>query len=183
MAAAINRPKNLIPKAPKAEEFYTFSRYKVFFLGAKNPWWFTQLVFYIGLAGFFYFLIWNLLHFLAVSMVDIYPKAEKIKTLFIEIGTKYEIIDPLSKIKYMTLTNMIASGVMFFGLIIIWRRKKAGYFFVLGGLAVCILTPFLLMGMKYISAEITWFEYSYALILVTLLFIDLKIRPIGNILR
>ncbi len=180
MAAAVNRPKSLLPKTPAAEEFYTISRYKIFFLGAKNPWLFTQVTFFVGLAGFFYFCIWNLLNFLAVAMIDTYPKVEKIKDLFIELGKKYEIATPMSMIKYMTLTNMIASGVMFLGLIIIWRRKKIGYYFIYGGLAVCLLTPLVFMGVKYIQAETRWFEYSYALILAVMLAIDLKLRPVGK---
>lgn len=183
MAAAVNRPKNLIPKAPAAEEFYTFSRYKVFFLGNKNPWWLTQLAFFVGLAGFFYFCIWNLLNFLAVAMINNYPKPEKIKALFIELGNKYEIAEPMTMVKYLSLTNIIASGVMFLGLIIIWRRKKMGYYFIYGGLVVCLLTPLVFMGTKYIEAETRWFEYSYALILAGLLTVDLRLRPVGRVVK
>lgn len=183
MAAAVNRPKIYIRPTPKAEEFYTFSRYKVFFLGSKNPWWFTQVTFYFGLLSFLYFLIWNLLNFLAVSMVFVYPKAEKVKMLFIELGQKYEIADPMSNIKWMAISNMIAAGVMFLGLLVIWRRKKIGYYFMFFGQIFCILTPLVFMGMKYVEAEISPFEYSMVFVVSCLLIADYFLRPVGKVLK
>jgi hypothetical protein len=177
MAAAVNRPKSFIPPTPKAEEFYTFSRYKIFFLGRKNPSWFTQLTFYFGLLSFLYFLIWNLLNFLAVSMVSVYPKAEKVKVLFVELGLKYDLIDPMKNIKWMALTNMLSATVMFFGLIIIWRRKKAGYYFAFIAQLVCIITPFVFMGIKYVRAEMSPFEYSLVFLVSCLLAIDVYLKP------
>ena len=183
MAAAVNRPKSFIPTTPSAEEFYTFSRYKVFFLGSKNPWWFTQITFFFGLGGFLYFCIWNTLNFLAVSLVSTYPTAEKIENVFFELGMKYGISEPMIQIKWMALTNMVASGVMFLGLLVIWRRKKIGYYFAFFGQLVCIATPFIFMGMKYVEAELKWFEYSFAFVVSGLLIADFYLRPVGKLIK
>ncbi len=183
MAAAVNRPKSFIPSTPKAEEFYTFSRYKVFFLGSKNPWWFTQVTFYFGLVSFLYFLIWNLLNFLAVTMVSVYPKADKIKELFFSLGVKYNIWEPMVKIKWMALTNIAAASVLFLGLLVIWRRKKIGYYFTFFCQLVCIITPFIFMGVEYVKAEVSAFEYSLVFVVSCLLVVDFYIRPVGKVVK
>lgn len=157
-----------------------FSRMRKFFLGKQTPDLFTRISCNIALLYFFYIFLWALTIFIAFNFGQNLPKAKNWNDLFLAIGTKYGISDIYFSFTLYLATLIAFSLFLFAGTLMVWRKKINGYLLVLSSTFVCSMVPFLLLGIDYVKNESSWFEYTFAAIVIILFTIDyiLKKRTI-----
>jgi hypothetical protein len=145
---------------------------KRFFLGRQKPDIYTRVICNIGLLAFFFYFIWTLIVLLALHFGQNLPRAANWNHLFEKIGNKYQIQNIQLVFDVYLIVLLLACIGMFVGLILVWRRKKPGYWFFMVSLLVSQLAPLLIMGVNYYAAEIMWYEWISATVILSLFVID-----------
>jgi hypothetical protein len=141
-------------------------------LGKNTPQIFTRIACNIAILYFLYVFFWALVIFIAFNFGQNLPKAENWNAIFSSIGTKYHIADIYFSFTLYLIVLLSSSVLMLAGVLMVWRRRIKGYFFVLIPAIICTTVAMALLGMEYVKNESGWFEYVFGGIIITLFTID-----------
>lgn len=130
--------------------------------GRKRPNLYTRITAYINLLIWCVFFCWHLISYFAISLREtIYvEKKINVEELIFRRGTElgfepYHFLNHLLKYHFISI---ICWGVVFLGIVLIWRRMKIFSFFLFGALAVYFLVLFFYMGKNYFIQDTTLFD-------------------------
>jgi hypothetical protein len=145
-----------LEKKPKLS---LIQRIKRLILGKERPNIFTRVSVWAGFLVWIYLVSWQILTLLSLFLMDSLKQAELVEKSFIRVGSKlYGYADTVNLLMIHTLLQLIAFGIILFGLILIWRKKRLGFLlYVIGNVLILLITVFVL-GMKYFRSEMTYVD-------------------------
>ena len=147
-----------------------------FFLGKNTPNIFTRILCNFGLLYFFYLFFWTLIIIIAFNFGQNLPKAENWNKLFLEIGVRYNILDIHMSYSIYLYSLLLICASFFIGILLVWRKKVKGYYFVIISTLASIFIPFVLLGYEFVKNECGWFEFLFSGLVITLFTIDYFLR-------
>lgn len=159
----------------QAKSSVIFHRIKVFFLGKETPKLFTRINCNLGIVYLLYIFFWALIVFIALKSGKNLPNAEAWKKIFISIGSKYRIPDIQLAFTSYLIALLIASVLLFFGIILTWRKRISGYYFMFTGIGIAMTSALILMGIDYVQNESGWWEFAIGGLITVLFLIDYMI--------
>ena len=135
-----------LEKKPKRS---LIQRIKHVILGKERPNLLTRLSVWAGFLLWIYLVSWQILTLLSLVLMGSLKQADLVEKSFIRVGSKlYGYADTVSLITIHTLLQLVAFGVILFGLILIWRKKRLGFLlYVIGNVLIILITVFVL-GLK-----------------------------------
>lgn len=153
-----------------------FSRLRRSFLGTGTPGWFTRINCNVAILYFIYVFGWALAVFIAFQFGQNLPKAKNWNELFEAIGAKYQIPNIHFAFSAYLLTMLLCSLILLIGVMLVWRTKMKGFYWVFTALVILEVTPFLLLGMEFIRHEEGWWEFVIPGLILVLFLTDFLIR-------
>jgi hypothetical protein len=153
-----------------------FGRIRAFFMGQEPPSLFTRINCNLGLLYLFYIFGWTLVVFLSLNFGKNLPHAGNWDKLFTAIGEKYAITDIHFSFTVYLLTLLVASAVLFAGMVTAWRRKIVGFILVMAAALVSTVSPLLILGLPYVKNECGWWEFAFGGMVFSLFTIDYLVR-------
>lgn len=143
-----------------------------FIVGREKPNMLTQISVAIALVIWFYFFSWNLLTFLTITLMDTLDQAAAIESAFNRIGRPYQTFLHGNILTYLLINSVVQlfiNAASLIGLILIWRKKRAGFLVYIFANLATWLTAVLMMGLSYVAHENSLADFVL-LLAVTLYF-------------
>ncbi len=155
--------------------------------GERKPILYTRIAVYLNLIIWFIFFLWHIIGYTAISLREIIFDKKKIdvEELIFRRGEElwfkpYEFLNLLMKYH---LISAICWGVVFVGIVFMWRQKRIFALFLFGGLGGYIGQLFYLMGWNYFMQDTTVFDKVLLglIILNSLVYFVLKPRAFAGL--
>jgi len=133
---------------------------KRFILGNEKPNFLIRISVMIGFFVWLYFLVWQILIFLSIVLVNRLQDPEMILTTFNRIGSKYAFmhrwgLDTISTLLLHSIVEIAMYSISLLGLIFIYRQKKSGHIlYVLFNMLSLVFT-ILFLGIDYFNEQIS----------------------------
>ncbi|MDX1652731.1 MAG: hypothetical protein R3277_09575 [Brumimicrobium sp.] len=130
--------------------------------GSKKPDSFTRIVFSVVLFSWFLLMMWNMISYFVLLSSEIIKKNkvfsinEIIRRNGRDLGFNGQ--DFLEAITQFYFINLFVWGVIFIGVILLYRKKTLYPFFLLGGLAVHFILMFFMLGFQYFIEDVSTFD-------------------------
>ena len=139
--------------------------------GKEKPDVYTQLTFYINVIIWLTFLLWSVLSYFTISShrVMIRFKGINIERIIQKRGEElgFEGIDTfLDRLLTFNGIAIICWGVVFFGLILLFRKKNKAIYFILGGTFFYIGMSIFYLSFSYFMEDMTAYDKVALLILI-----------------
>ncbi len=156
-------------------------------LGKSKPDIYTQINFTINLVICMIFMFWNIMSYFIIKLRTLIfeykgIQIEKIiKKRGLELG--FESIDFLPRLITFHSIGIICWTLVFFGLIILYRKKKNFSLFILGGITFYIGMSIFYLNWNYFIKDTTAFDKIALLVLITSIIIHVfltKHERLGN---
>ncbi|SFT54820.1 hypothetical protein SAMN05216474_1242 [Lishizhenia tianjinensis] len=153
------------------------SKIRLGIFGKQKPDGFTRIVFFLNVLGFFIFICWAAISYVAIALNDLIQKSKQISVEEIvikrgeELGfEKGEVF--LENFKQFQFLDIFIWLALFCGLVFLYRKKSIYALFYFGAFILHFLLMFYLLGMDYIFQDISMFDkIAYAVMLLpTLLY-------------
>lgn len=133
-----------------------------FLYGKQKPDVYTRVTAYVNTLIFFLFLLWHVLSFSVISLREIIKehKAIDVEALIFARGEKlgYRPYYFLENLMQFHLLAIISWGIVFVGILFIWRKKRFFAWFFIVAFAVYFASLFNLLGVRYFNEDILWFD-------------------------
>lgn len=132
------------------------------FFGKRKPDGYTRATFYINSIIWFTFLIWHLLSYFAFSLRDLIFEEKKIDVTTLiycrgeELG--FEARDFLARVLELHIYSAITWGVMFLGLVLLWRKNRWAIYMLLIGFATYYSLLIFYMSLNFFNQDVTLFD-------------------------
>ncbi|MEX2484677.1 MAG: hypothetical protein WED10_08960 [Brumimicrobium sp.] len=147
-------------------------RMSQFIFGKRKPDGFTKIVFSINLFSWFLLTIWNMISYFVILSSDII-KANKgfsvnaiIRRNGRELGfNEQSFLDTITQ--YYFLNNFIW-GIIFIGLVLMYRKSSYYTIFLLGGLIVHFSMMIFMLGLQYFIEDVSLFDKILYGVLISL---------------
>jgi hypothetical protein len=150
-------------------------RVRNFILGKKKPDGFTRVSFLIALFIWLLLTAWNAISYFVVLSADIIyeNKGFSVKEIIRIHGRKMgfngqEFLDALTNFYFI---NLFIWGIVFVGLVFMYRKMKVYPLFIFGGLIVHFAYMFFILGLQYFLEDISFFDKICYVILLGVIII------------
>ena len=118
---------------------------------------FTRVSVWAGFLIWIYLISWQILTMISLLLMGSLKQADLVEKSFIRVGSKlYGYADTMSLLTIHTFLQLVAFGIILFGLILIWRKKRLGFLLYVGGNVLIIAITIFVLGFQYFSAEMTY---------------------------
>lgn len=139
-----------------------FIRIRNFILGKQKPDGFTRISFLICLFIWLLLAVWNAISYFVLLSADVIyeNKGISVKAIIRNHGKKMgfngqEFLDSLT---YFYLSNLFIWGLIFIGLVFMYRKLKSYPLFIFGGLIIHFGYMFFILGLQYFIEDISFFD-------------------------
>ena len=130
--------------------------------GKKKPDGYTRVTFYINSIIWFTFLIWHLLSYFAFSLRDLIFEEKNIDVTSLITSRGEELgfvaMDFLNHILELHLFSVISWGIMFLGMVLLWRKSRWAIYTILISFASYYALLILFMSLDYFNQDVTFFD-------------------------
>ena len=138
--------------------------------GRRIPDVYTQITFYINSVIWTTFMVWNIISYFTLSSRDfiMQQKGIPIERIIHDRGIAlgYEGNEFLSRLTTFHAISIICWGVVFFGLILLFRKSRRFVYFVLGGVIFYVGMSIFYIGFDYFAQDTTAYDKVALLIIV-----------------
>lgn len=138
--------------------------------GRRKPDIFTRAIFYINLIIWLSFMLWNLIGYFAISMRDMISemKGIKVEEIIVERGIVlgFEPADFISRLTVLHGVGILCWGAVFFGLVLLYRKRRQFVFFIVGGALFYIGLHLFYLNFQFFKEDTTSFDKICLLILI-----------------
>jgi len=156
---------------------------KNFILGKKSPTIVFRLSFYCSSAIFLIYFLWHLISFFSILFRhEIFDKNKiDVDTIILKQAKilGFSSADFIKNLELFHCFSMLCWGGVFVSAVFLWRRLRGYFLFYCLSFLSYIILMWVLLGMDYITNEITSYDYFFFLIL----FISLLIPFIYDYLK
>ena len=138
--------------------------------GRRKPDIFTRLTFYINLIIWVSFMLWNVIGYLAISSRKMITEVKGIEVEKIiaargvELG--FEPVDFISRIAVVHGVGVLCWGVIFFGLILLYRKRKQFIYFIAGGVLFYVGLNVFYLSFQFFREDTTNFDKIALLVML-----------------
>ncbi|MBD3635809.1 MAG: hypothetical protein HUJ25_00595 [Crocinitomicaceae bacterium] len=142
----------------KREKYTALQRVRRLILGKNKPNLATRISVGIGFLIWVYLASWQILTFLALTLMSSLAQYEDLKNAFNRVGNKLYHYEG-NTLELLTLHNivqLVAYLIVLIALILIYRRKRIGFLIYIFGNVSIILSTLLIMKMKYFQYEMSY---------------------------
>ena len=147
-------------------------RFRNFIFGKQKPDVYTRITFFINLAITLMFLTWNIAGYFAISSrkVILEVKGIQVDEILHERGLElgFEGSNFVDRLETVYGIGIVCWLVVFFGLILLYRKKKRFIHFILGGTIFYTGLQIFYLSFSFFMQDITNFDKLMLLILVAL---------------
>ncbi|WP_417266412.1 hypothetical protein [Brumimicrobium sp.] len=137
-------------------------RLKTLILGKNKPDGFTRLMFTSSLFSWLLLTIWNAVSYFVLLTSDIIEenKGFSVKDVIIKNGQNlgFNGEEFLSSITTFYFNSLFVWLFIFFGLVLMYRKKRIYTLVVLGGLAFHFIYMFFVLGFQYFIEDVSFFD-------------------------
>ena len=146
------------------------NRLRNIIFGKEKPDVFTRLTFYINMIIWLTFLLWSILSYFTITSRHIIlqhkgiPVEKIIQKRGAELG--FEGSEFLDRLLTFNGIAIICWGIVFIGLILLFRKKKQFIYFVLGGTVFYLGMSLFYLGFDYFLEDITAYDKICLLIII-----------------
>jgi len=130
--------------------------------GKLRPDLYTRITAYISLLIWIIFLSWHIISYFAISFRDVIRTEKKVDVEALiynraaQLGFNPETF--LQQLLNYHLISAICWGVVFIGIVFLWRKMRVFALFLLGGVAVYYGLLLFYMGFRYFNEDTTLFD-------------------------
>ena len=147
----------------KVEKFNIFLRIRRFILGKEKPDLLTRASCLIVFIIWIYLISWQVLTFLSVMLVNTIEKTKgglngpaTIKAAFQRVGSReYGFADTMNRLTVHSTFQLILFAVALVGIILVYRKKRLGFFLYIIPLLLTFLATYFILGWSYIINEVS----------------------------
>jgi len=138
--------------------------------GKRKPDIFTRVTFYINIVLWMCFMLWNLIGYFAISSRDMITEMKNIQVekiiaaRGIELG--FEPSDFISRLTVVHGVGIFCWAAVFFGLILLFRKRKQFIYFILGGVLFYIGLNIFYLSFQFFREDVTSFDKISLLIIL-----------------
>jgi hypothetical protein len=139
--------------------------------GKEKPDVYTQITFIINMMIWVTFMLWNIISYFTITMRSVIfeQKGIPVETIIqkrgIELG--FEPNEFLPRLLTFHAIAIICWGLVFFGLILLYRKKKQFSYFILGGTVFYLGMSIFYLSFDYFLQDTTSFDKVALLILIS----------------
>jgi len=146
-------------------------KFRNFIFGKEKPDFYTRIVFIIGILIWLTFQLWSTLSYFTLYSRSIIEqeKGIPIEKIIRDRGTELGFIDDdfVSRLLTFNAIGIICWGIVFFGLILLYRKRKQFIFFILGGSLFYLGMSIFYVSYTYFIEDTTSFDKIALLVLIT----------------
>lgn len=138
--------------------------------GRRKPDIFTRVTFYINLILWLFFMLWNIIGYFAISMREMISEMKDIKVeeiigdRGIELG--FEPADFISRLTVLHGVGILCWSAVFFGLVLLYRKRKQFIYFIVGGVLFYIGLNIFYLSFQFFREDTTSFDKISLLIII-----------------
>ena len=158
----LNINKEKIDKLSPEDALPLFIRIRNFILGKQKPDGFTRICFLITLFAWLLLSVWNAISYFVLLSADmIYEnKGFSVKEIIRIHGRKMgfngqEFLDALTQFYFY---NLFIWGIIFIGLVFMYRKLKSYPLFIFGGFIIHFAYMFFVLGLQYFIEDVSFFD-------------------------
>lgn len=138
--------------------------------GKRIPDIYTQLTFYMNSVIWTTFMVWNIISYFTLSSRDfiMQQKGIPIERIIHDRGIAlgFEGDEFLARLTTFHAISIICWGVVFFGLILLFRKSRRFIYFIIGGVTFYIGMSIFYIGFGYFTEDMTAYDKVALLIVV-----------------
>lgn len=138
--------------------------------GKRKPDIFTRVTFYINMVIWLIFMLWNVVGYIAISSRDMIAEIKGIQVeeiitrRGIELG--FEPLDFITHLAVLYGVGILCWGAVFFGLILLYRKRKQFVYFIVGGVLFYVGLNIFYLSFQFFREDTTSFDKISLLIIV-----------------
>jgi len=145
------------------DERTLIQKIKTFVLGKEKPNYLTRISVFFGFGNWLYFIIWQVLIFLSILLMNRLQNPKMIGDTFDRLGHKYAFMHRWGMNTTQTLSVhsigvFILLCISLIGLVFIYRRKNTGYLLYLIGNFFYSGFTIILLGIPYFNEQISMID-------------------------
>ncbi len=138
--------------------------------GRKKPDIYTRITFYINIVLWLSFMLWNIIGYFAISLRYLISemKGIKVEKIIVERGIElgFEPADFVTRLTVVHGVGILCWGAIFFGLVLLYRKRKQFIFFIVGGVLFYIGLNIFYLSYQFFKEDTTGFDKISLLIIV-----------------
>lgn len=146
-------------------------RLRNFVFGKQKPDMYTLLTFYINLICCVVFLAWNITGYIAVTSREMIFefKGINVEAIIHQRGVElgFSPVDFVDRLTTFYAIGVICWGVVFFGLILLYRKRRTFAYYLFGGTFFYIGMHLFYLNFQYFKEDTTSFDKVLLLIVIT----------------
>ena len=148
----------------------TLVRMRNVIFGKRRPDIFTRITFYINMVLWLFFMLWNIIGYFALSTRGMISemKGIKVEEIIAERGAElgFEPADFITRLSVVHGVGILCWGAIFFGLVLLYRKRKQFVFFIVGGVLFYIGLNIFYLSFQFFREDTTGFDKISLLIIV-----------------
>ncbi len=138
--------------------------------GRKKPDIYTRITFYMNMVLWLSFMLWNIIGYFAISLRNLISemKGIKVEKIIVERGIElgFEPADFITRLTVVHGVGILCWGAIFFGLVLLYRKRKQFIFFIVGGVLFYIGLNIFYLSYQFFKEDTTGFDKVSLLIIV-----------------
>ena len=138
--------------------------------GKRKPDIFTRVTFYINTVLWLSFMLWNVVGYFAISSREMITemKGIKVEKIIVERGIElgFEPTDFISRLTVVHGVGILCWAAVFFGLILLYRKRKQFLYFILGGVLFYVGLNIFYLSFQFFREDTTSFDKISLLVIV-----------------
>lgn len=138
--------------------------------GKRKPDIFTRVTFYINTVLWLSFMLWNVIGYFAISSREMITevKGVEVEKIIAERGVElgFEPADFISRLTVVHGIGILCWAAVFFGLILLYRKRKQFIYFIVGGVLFYIGLNIFYLSFQFFREDTTSFDKISMLIIV-----------------
>lgn len=138
--------------------------------GKRKPDIFTRVTFYINMVLWLSFMLWNVIGYFAISSRDMITEVKgiQVEKIIVERGVElgFEPADFITRLTVVHGVGVLCWGAVFFGLILLYRKRKQFIYFILGGVLFYVGLNVFYLSFQFFREDTTSFDKISLLIIV-----------------
>lgn len=138
--------------------------------GKRKPDIFTRLTFYINLVIWVSFMLWNVIGYLAISSRKMITEVKgiEVEKIIAERGIElgFEPMDFIARIGVVHGVGVLCWGAIFFGLVLLYRKRKQFIYFIAGGVLFYVGLNVFYLSFQFFREDTTNFDKIALLVML-----------------
>lgn len=138
--------------------------------GKRKPDIFTRLTFYINLVIWASFMLWNVIGYLAISSRKMITEVKgiEVEKIIAERGIElgFEPMDFIARIGVVHGVGVLCWGAIFFGLVLLYRKRKQFIYFIAGGVLFYVGLNVFYLSFQFFREDTTNFDKIALLVML-----------------